>query len=55
MARYCYHCTFLEGVSIKQHEEFQISLTLCVQFSKPVAKIYVLSYLQSWNFLYYRR
>ena len=30
----------LEGVSFEQHEEFQITLSLCVQFSEHVAKIY---------------
>ena len=33
----------LEGVSFEQHEEFQITLCLCVQFSEHVAKIYFLS------------
>ena len=39
----------LEGVSFEQHEEFQITLSLCVHFSEHVAKIYFLS----WNFLNY--
>ena len=30
----------LEGVSFEQHKEFQITLSLCVQFSEHVAKIY---------------
>ena len=39
----------LEGVSFEQHEEFQITLSLCVQFSEHVTKIYFLA----WNFLNY--
>ena len=30
MARYCYNCTLLEGVSFEQHEEFKITLSLWV-------------------------
>ena len=40
MARYRLNCTFLEGAFFEQHEEFEISLSLWVQFSEPVAKIY---------------
>ena len=29
----------LEGVSLKQQKEFQITLSLCVQFSEHIAKI----------------
>ena len=32
----------------KQHADFQVSLSLCVQFTKPVAKIYSLSNLLWW-------
>ena len=50
MTRYCHNCTFFEEVSFQQHEdheEFQISLSLGVQFSDAVAKIYFLPNLQS--------
>ena len=45
----CEKCYILEEVSFEQHEAFQITLSLCVQFSEHVAKIYFLS----WNFLNY--
>ena len=35
-----YNCTFLKRVSFNQHEEFQISHSLKVQFSELAAKIY---------------
>ena len=38
MARYCHNSTFLEGISIEQHEEFQITSSLLVQFSEPCCK-----------------
>ena len=44
---------FCTGVSCEQHNEFQISLSLWVQFSGPFAKIYFLSNLQSCNLLSY--
>ena len=44
---------FYREVSFKQHNEFQVSLSLWVQFSEPVAKIWFLSNLQSWNPLNY--
>ena len=37
----------LEGVSFELDEEFQITLSLCVQVYEHVAKIYFFS----WNFL----
>ena len=55
MAKYCRNCTILEEVSVNQYEEFQIILSLWVQFSEPVAKINFLSYLQLWNSLDYLR
>ena len=39
--------TFLERVSFEQHEELKITLSLCVEFSESVAKIYFLSNLLS--------
>ena len=45
--------TFLERVSFEQHEELKITLSLCVEFSESVAKIYFLSNLLSWNTLNY--
>ena len=51
MARYSHNCTFLEEISFKQHEKIQISLSLVVQFSEPVAKIHLLLNLQLRNFL----
>ena len=45
----CEKSYILDGVSFEQHEEFQITLSLCVQFSEHAAKIYFLS----WNFLNY--
>ena len=51
MARYCHNYTFLEGVSIDQHEEFQITFSLRVQCSEPVAKIFFFANLLSWNSL----
>ena len=53
MARYCHSYTYLERVSFEQHEEFQITLSLSVQFSELVAKINFLSNLLSWNSLNY--
>ena len=54
MARCCYpvdfwmgFLRFLDGVSYEQQEEFQISLSLRVQFSEPFAKVvFFLSNLQ---------
>ena len=53
MARYCHNCAFLEGVSFKNHEEFQTNLSKSVQLSEPVMKICFLLNLQSWNSLNY--
>ena len=39
--------TFLEVFSFDQHEEFQITLSLRVQFSESVAKIFFWSNLLS--------
>ena len=39
MARYCHNSTFLKGVSLELHEEFQIILSLCVQFSQSVVSV----------------
>ena len=36
MARYCHDCTFLEGGSLKQHEEFQIN-----QLMSSILQIYI--------------
>ena len=49
MARHCNNTTHLDGVSFEQPKEFQITLSLRVQFSETVAKIYFLS----WNSLNY--
>ena len=49
MARHCNNTTLLDGVSFEQPKEFQITLSLWVQFSETVAKIYFLS----WNSLNY--
>ena len=45
----CEKSYIVKGFFFEHHEEFQITLTLCVQFSEHVAKIYFLS----WNFLNY--
>ena len=39
---------FFEGFFLEQHEGFQITLSLCVQFGEPAAKIFFLC-----NFLNY--
>ena len=52
LARYCHNCTFLQGVSFKQHEQFRTSLS-CVQYSdsEPAAKIYFLVKFATIEFL----
>ena len=50
LARYCHNCTFLQGVSFKQHEQFQTILSW-VQFSEPAAKICFLVKFTTIEFL----
>ena len=52
-ARYGHNCTFSEGFSFEYHENFYITLSLRVQFSETVAKIYFLSNLLPLNFVNY--
>ena len=46
------HLRFFEGVSFIMNSK-SVSVSELVQFSGPVAKIYFLSILQSWNLLNY--